>query len=264
MKLREIENIVIAFLFGVLLLACKPQKEILYLQDASAGEWGSVVPVDIRLRTADKISIIVNCKTQESNQLYNLPYVMRQHGAEGASVNTTILGYTVDANGDIDFPVVGKLHVAGLTRQEVAIAVKLALQAKGEKDPAVTVNYLNLAFSVVGEVNNPGQYPINKDNITLLEAISTAGDLTIYGKRGNVRVMRLVDGKQVTYEVDLRSAQSVYSSPAYYLQQNDIVYVEPNNMRARQSTVNGNYFRSTSFWVSLASITAAILIAIFK
>ena len=123
---------------------------------------------------------------------------------------------------------------------------------------------MNLTISVLGEVGKPGRYNIDRDKITLLEAISMAGDLTIYGKRDNVYVMRNEGGKQTSYQVNLLSAQDVYSSPAYYLQQNDVIYVEPNSVRARQSTVNGNNVRSTSFWISLASLLTTITVLFVK
>lgn len=110
----------------------------------------------------------------------------------------------------------------------------------------------------MGEVNRPGQYKISKDKVTILDALSMAGDLTIYGKREKVLVMREENGKQHVYGINLCSGNHIYSSPVYYLQQNDVVYVEPNGTRARQSTVNGNNVRSTSFWISLASLLTSI------
>lgn len=133
------------------------------------------------------------------------------------------------------------------------------------KDPVVTVEFLNLTVSVLGEVSSPGRYNIDRDQITLLDALSMAGDLTIFGKRDEVLVMREVqDGRQQVYRVNLCSANDLYNSPVYYLQQNDVVYVEPNSMRARQSTVNGNNVRSASFWMSLASLLTTITVLFVK
>jgi polysaccharide export outer membrane protein len=117
---------------------------------------------------------------------------------------------------------------------------------------------MNLTVSVIGEVSRPGRYPIEKDKYTIIDALSQAGDLTIYGNRENVKVLRMIDGSETSFKVNLCSANSVLSSPVYYLQQDDIVYVEPNDMRARQSTVNGNNVRSTSFWISVASLAASV------
>ena len=173
--------------------------------------------------------------------------------------------YTVDSKGDIDFPVLGKLHVQDMTREEVAVYIKKELQSHDLiKDPVVTVEFMNLSVNVMGEVNRPGRYNIDKDHLTILDALSQAGDLTIYGKREKVLVLRNENGKQRVYGINLCSADHLYSSPVYYLQQNDVVYVEPNDTKARQSTVNGNNVRSTSFWISLASLLTTISVLIFK
>ena len=123
---------------------------------------------------------------------------------------------------------------------------------------------MNLTVSVLGEVTRPGRFNIDKDRITLLDAIGMAGDLTVFGKRDRVIVQREVNGEQKAYFVDLTSARSLYRSPVYYLKQNDIVYVEPNDFKARQSTVNGNTVRSSSFWVSIASLLTSIMVLIVK
>jgi len=117
---------------------------------------------------------------------------------------------------------------------------------------------MNLYYQVLGEVARPGRYAIDKDAMTLLDALGAAGDLTIYGRRDRVMVLRDENGKARTYEVDLCSASDLLSSPAYYIRQNDVIYVEPNDVRARQSTVNGNNVRSTSFWISLTSLAASV------
>ena len=198
--------------------------------------------------------------------LFNLPIVSQQVGQESSSgTNRGLSGYTVDSKGDIDFPVLGGLHVQGMTREEVAVYIKKELQSHDLiKDPVVTVEFMNLSVNVMGEVNRPGRYNIDKDHLTILDALSQAGDLTIYGKREKVLVLRNENGTQRVYGINLCSADHLYSSPVYYLQQNDVVYVEPNDTKARQSTVNGNNVRSTSFWISLASLLTTISVLIFK
>ena len=132
------------------------------------------------------------------------------------------------------------------------------------KDPVVTVEFMNLCVAVLGEVNTPGRYAIERDRTTILDVLSQAGDLTIYGNRTNVMVMRKEGDTQRIYSLDLTSGSNIYSSPAYYVQQNDVVYVEPNSVRARQSTVNGNNVRSTAFWISLASLLTSVAILVFN
>lgn len=249
---------------ALVLASCAAPDKIAYFQDTA----GSSVSVSasashIKLRPEDKIAILVNTSNDQLNNLYNLPYISQRLGQISQSVSTNysqaVSGYTLDANGDIDFPVLGKIHVGGLTRDEVASYVKSQLIVNDlAKDPVVTVEFMNLTVSVFGEVTRPGRYAIEKDKVTILDALGMAGDLTIYGKRENVRVIRTEGDTQKSYNIDLCNARNTLSSPVYFIQQDDVIYVEPNDVRARQSTVNGNNVRSTSFWISLASLAASV------
>lgn len=263
MKIRYILFLLtVAFLLG----SCTTPK-VAYFTDLKPGVAEQVLnPQEIRIRPEDKISILVNSRDPLLMNLFNLPIVSRQIGTvSGTSSNQGISGYTVNKEGYIDFPVLGYIHVAGMTREEVASCIKEELVSKNlVKDPVVTVEFMNLTVSVLGEVANPGRFNIDKDKLTLLDALSMAGDLTVYGKRENVIVQREENGKKVLYRVNLNSGYDLYASPVYYLQQNDIVYVEPNSVRARQATVNGNNIRSASFWMSLASLLTTIIVLIVK
>lgn len=251
-------------------VSCSTPKEISYFQDLQPGvtELTITDPVEIKVRPKDKLSILVNAQDQKLTNLFNLPIVSQQIGQEsqGRSGNTRgVSGYTVDTKGFINFPVLGKVKVEGKTREQ--IAEYLTEQIKEQeliKDPVVTVEFMNLCVSVMGEVNKPGRVSIDRDNLTILDALSEAGDLTIFGKREKVLVLRQENGKQRVYGVNLCSANHLYSSPVYYLQQNDVVYVIPNDTKSRQSTVNGNTVRSTSFWISLASLITSIAVLIVK
>ena len=254
-----------------LLSSCNASKEVVYFQDMRPGESEIKMPEvkSILVRPEDKISIIVNSRDPQLTDLFNLPYVSRQLGQSSFTGGMTrgtsqgVSGYTVDANGDIDFPVLGKIKVAGLQREDIAKYIKQELISRNlVKDPVVTVEFMNLCISVMGEVNTPGRFSIDRDRVTILDALSMAGDLTIYGNRSKVMVMRQEGDTQRVYGVNLTSGAHVYSSPVYYLQQNDVVYVEPNHVKARQSTVNGNNVRSTSFWISLASLLTSVAILI--
>ena len=254
-----------------LLSSCNASKEVVYFQDMRPGESEIKMPEvkSILVRPEDKISIIVNSRDPQLTDLFNLPYVSRQLGQSSFTGGMTrgtsqgVSGYTVDANGEIDFPVLGKIKVAGLQREDIAKYIKQELISRNlVKDPVVTVEFMNLCISVMGEVNTPGRFSIDRDRVTILDALSMAGDLTIYGNRSKVMVMRQEGDTQRVYGVNLISGAHVYSSPVYYLQQNDVVYVEPNHVKARQSTVNGNNIRSTSFWISLASLLTSVAILI--
>ena len=267
MKRKSISILTWFMTAGALALgSCSTPKEIAYFQDMSSADGQRIVESNpIRVRPKDKISIIVNCKSPELTALFNLPYVTQRLGENTRSTIATgysqgyISGYTVDERGFVDFPVLGEISVAGLTREEIAAEVKRELSEQGQAtDAVVTVDFMNLYYQVLGEVAKPGRYAIDKDAVTILDAIGTAGDLTIYGRRECVRVLRNESGRVRAYEVSLCSASDLISSPAYYVQQGDVIYVDPNDVRARQSTVNGNNVRSTSFWISLTSLAATV------
>lgn len=256
-----------------LAVSCSTPKQISYFQDAASVSGMHVIPhKQITVRPKDKISVIVNTSSDKLTSLFNLPYVTQRLGQNvGSTIGMTgtsqgyISGYSIDGKGYIDFPVLGRIRVGGMTREQIAQTVKDELARQGQaSDAVVTVEFMNLYYQVLGEVTKPGRYPIDKDEITVLDALSVAGDLTIYGRRDNVKVLRNQDGKQESYILDLCSMESLINSPAYYLQQGDMIYVEPNSVRARQSTVNGNNVRSTSFWISLASLASSISLIVIN
>ena len=267
MKFCKILSLILMVLAAV---SCSTPKEISYFQDLQPGvtELTITDPVEIKVRPKDKLSILVNAQDPKLTNMFNLPIVSQQIGQESTGSSGTIRGvsgYTVDSFGDINFPVLGKIRVEGMTREQIAdYLTKQLKEQELIKDPVVTVEFMNLGVSVLGEVNKPGRISINRDNMTILDALSEAGDLTIFGKREKVLVLRQEDGKQRVYGVNLCSADHIYTSPVYYLQQNDVVYVIPNNTKSRQSTVNGNTVRSTSFWISLASLITSIAVLIVK
>ncbi|MDR1743517.1 MAG: polysaccharide biosynthesis/export family protein [Dysgonamonadaceae bacterium] len=259
----KLKNFLLASAFLFILNSCSPVKNIAYLQDLQYGETEDLSKTsEITVKPGDKISIVVNSKDPLLADLFNLPIISHRVGySQLSSLNQSqqISCYTVDQEGKIDFPVLGKVDVAGKNREAISALIKGELIGRNlVNDPVVTVEFANLYISVLGEVNKPGRYNIDQDNITLFDAIGMAGDLTIFGKRTDVVVMRESDGKRTSYKVDLTSSRDLYASPAYYLQQKDVVYVEPNDTRARQSTVNGNNVRSTSFWISLASLLTSV------
>ena len=259
-------KLIILLFSGLLLLGCDASKQVLYLQNLQTGNTHTITPnKDITIQPRDMLSIVVSSKDPELAALFNLPRISFQAGiSQINTVNNQISGYTVDPQGNIDFPNLGTIHIAGLSRSEVAEKIKSRLMEEELlKDAVVTVDYMNLHFSVMGEVSKPGTFNIDRDQTTLLEAISKAGDLTIYGKRDRVFLIREKNGERTTYRVDLRSAD-LFDNPAYYIQQNDIVYVEPNKMRAGQSTVNANNVRSVSLWTSIASLLTSVSVLIFK
>ena len=247
---------------AVFFTACTSTKKILYLQD--------VVPLkqqeieqkyEVIIHSDDLLAIMVNSRDPELALPFNMPMVTYQLGSNSTG-QQRVLGYLVDTNGDIDFPILGKIHVEGLTRMQLTELVKNKL-IEGDliKDPIVTVQFLNFKVSVMGEVGRPGSFTISGDRITLLEALSMAGDLIIYGRRDRVGVIRENNGKRTILFHDLRSAE-IFNSPCYYLQQNDIVYVEPNKAKSGQSGINQN--NTIGVWVSVISLLTTIAVLIFK
>ncbi len=240
----------------LLLSSCGSQKDISYLQGASEGYIQQIDKLfEVKIKPDDLIAIMVNSRDTELAQMFNLPMVSYQTGTRVTGQNT-VLAYLVDYQGNIDFPQLGTIHVEGMTRTELTSHIKNELISKGYiNDPVVTIQFQNYQVSVIGEVVRPGSFSISSDRVTIFDALSMAGDMTIYGQRDNVRVIREENGQRIIAVVDLRSAD-ILTSPYYYLQQNDVVYVEPNRARAGQSEINTN--RSVGTYASILSVLISI------
>lgn len=247
-----------------ILTGCASQKQISYLQNVPENYRQKVTQdYDIRIHTDDLLSIMVNSKDLELVQMFNLPMVSYQIGNTGYSGGQNrVLGYLVDKEGNIDFPQLGSIKVQGMTRSELTQYIKEQLIGKGlVKDPIITIQFLNYKVSVIGEVTRPGTFDITSDRITLLDALSRAGDLTIFGRRDNVKVIREENGERIVATLDLRS-DDIFDSPYYYLRQNDVVYVEPNKVKAGQREINQN--RSIGTFASIVSVLISIAVLVFK
>lgn len=255
---------------GAVLLAssCTTPKNIAYFQDVNNGE--SLQPqqaYDIRVKPEDKLSILVNTQDASLSAMFNLIQTQDRLN-NNAKVGATIPSYssesrtsyyTVDSQGDIKFPVLGMIHIAGMKRSEVARYIEKRLISEDlVKDPIVTVEFINTGFSVLGEVAAPGRYEFNKDRMTILEAIAMAGDLKNTGLRENVVVVRQETNGEKAYKVDLTDTHKLWQSPVYYLQQDDVIYIEPNDKSKRETTSAGNTLYNPSFWVSIGSIGISV------
>jgi len=247
-----------------LVSACSTPKNFNYLQDLTNGQVITTsVDGTIRLQPKDQISILVKSKDPLMSSLFNkgISTSMKSGQTDG---NVYVTGYTLGPDGNIDFPVLGKIQLKGLSRYEAEQVIQKKLQEEQLKDANVTVEFMNLSYTMTGEVNRPGVYPIQKDAVTLLEALGQAGDMSVYGKRDSIMVVRDVDGTRKAYVLGLNSAKDLLSSEAYYVRQNDIIYIKANDTKARQSTASGNETRSISFWLSLASVLTTIAVLVFK
>lgn len=243
------------------LTSCGTVKDIAYFQNKVVNEPEAIDKhAGIVIQPKDMLSIVVSSRNPELVVMFNLPVISYQAGSEIVSGGgqQRLMGYVVDNDGNIDFPVLGTLKVAGLTRWELSNLIKDRLIKDGLlSDAVVTVEFMNFKVSVIGEVNSPGTYTLNNDKVTILQAISLARDLTIFGLRENVCVIREREGERVIYEINLCDV-SMFNSPAYYLQQNDVVYVQPSSVKARQSTTDDKSLRLTSIFVSGGSLLVSV------
>ncbi|MCQ2330019.1 MAG: polysaccharide biosynthesis/export family protein [Paludibacteraceae bacterium] len=252
-------------LLSFLFVACKTPKQVAYFQDVldkdtlmTSGEIKSFA-----VRPGDKLLIIVSSSIPEMAAVFNLPVVGYRIGTNYNNSNLnnsqSTMSYIVGSDGNIDFPVLGKVKVDGLQRDSVASLIKNRLVNENLcNDAVVNVEIDNAYVNILGEVAKPGRYLLTNDCITIFDALSMAGDLAIQGYRNNILVARKTSEGTQIYKLDLTQMGQIVHSPAYYIQQGDVIYVEPNNYRKRQTTVNGNNVLSASFWISVTSLAATI------
>ena len=260
---KVIKTLTLAIIVVMAMSACKGTKQVAYFQDVANKDtvlMTAIAQVQC-VHPGDKLMVVVHSRVPQLAALYNMPIVGTRIGMENSgSRSQSTMAYTVDSKGQIDFPVLGKLTVAGLKREEVAEMIQSRLINENLcNDAVVAVERDNAYVNILGEVARPGRYALTKDNMTVLDGLGMAGDLGIQGKRVNVMVIRSGEGKTQTYQLNMNDLAQVVSSPAYYIQEGDVIYVEPNNYRKRQTSVNANNMLSTGFWISVASLTTSIV-----
>lgn len=246
----------IPFFLIILFFSCASRKDIVYYQNIdSLSVKEKSNSYEIKIQPDDLLYIIVSADDTEAAAQFNLnsiklPNPLRLDFSQGQEVNQL---YLVNEAGYINFPVLGKMKVSGLTRTELlkTLEEKIGVYIK---DPIVNLRINNFKISVLGEVNTPGTYNIGSERITLIEALTMAKDLTIYGKRNNILIIREIDGVKSYNRVDITKADFI-NSPFYYLGQNDIVYVEPNKNKINGAAVGPN----TSVIISVTSILITII-----
>lgn len=271
-KMKTIK-VALTALLSIIIVSCASQKDVVYLQDLQ-NEVKTIQmnqTYEVKIQPDDMLGITVNSRDPKLSAQFNMPIIGYQIGsrtnADQVSSTNTLQGYIVNKDGDINFPVLGKLRVAGMTRTELTKLLEDRLKdesgAEGAyvKDAIVTVKFLNYKISVLGEVTRPGNFSLTTDRITVLEALALAGDMTIYGQRENVHVIRDNNGGTQNLIVNLKSSD-LFNQEGYYLQQNDVVYVVPNKIKAQQSGINQN--NNIGIWISSASLLATIIALIIK
>ncbi|SIQ77308.1 polysaccharide biosynthesis/export family protein [Maribacter ulvicola] len=247
-------KLVSCFVIGAFVISCASPKDVVYFQDASNYE--TIVSDNSHTNTF-KVDDVIGINVSTLDPAASIPFnLFSSAGGEGGYSQPRELDYIVDKNGEIDFPVLGAIKIVGLTPEETKELLKEKLQPY-LKNPIINLRLRNFTVTVLGEVNQPGTYQVNGEQITVLEAIGLANDLGIKGRRDNVLVIRDFNGTKVYTRIDLTSKEAL-NSPEYYLTQNDVVYVEPNKSAVTQSTLDGR----AGLTVSIASliITTAVII----
>jgi polysaccharide export outer membrane protein len=253
----------IALLLVVLMSSCVTRKELTAFQNVTAETAEAVNEVmkpqpEPRVKINDALIITVSALDPEAVIPYNLPTI--SYESPTTSTVPTVASYqyyTVDEQGYIDFPILGKLYVVGMRQSEVISLIENKLQGQ-VVNPIVTMRFLNARVTVLGEVKRPGTYTLNNGRMTLLEALGVAGDLTQYANRANVLITRENNGKVEFARLDLRKDE-IFTSPFFYLQQNDVVYVEPNQARTTSNQSIGLWLSMVGTVASAATVVVSVL-----
>ena len=256
----KIRTLIIAILTIATTTSCVSRKSIVYFQDETLEE-GQLVsdPVQLKYKPDDILTINISATDPDTVRPFNLPLVSNStNDLINAQGTLQQQSYLIDYDGNIEFPVLGTIKVAGLTRTELTTFLVDRIKTMAN-NPIVNIRLVNFTITVIGEVSSPGTFTMQDERVSLVEALGYANDLTIYGQRKTVKLIREVDGKKKFANIDLTSINTV-NSDLYYLQQNDIIYVEPNNAKVRSSSYNQNNGVLLSAIGTLTTILAIFII----
>lgn len=250
----KLKNLLYILTLSLFITSCVSKKRITRFQYDDINQ--SLVSNDYKtvFKPDDLLQITISAQDLKSVAPFNLPAVNFAAATGLAIAQPMQQAYLVDSKGRIDFPILGEIEVGGKTREEVIKAFKLRLDPDYVKKPTINIIISNFKVTVTGDVRRPGTFTIPNERITIIEAVGLAGDINISARRDNVLVVREELGKKTTYRVNLLSKE-LFTSPVYYLQQNDMVYVEPNNAKAQSAAFNQN----TGLWVSIGSILISLM-----
>lgn len=242
-------------IYTCLATGCAPRRDLVYFSNlAQQTSQAKLQPQEVKIQQNDLLSVSINSLNQESNVLFAL-----NTKKPTADNNYKVEGYRVSKDGMINLPVVGNVRLEGLTIEQAQATISRELD-KYVKKPVVDVQLVNFKVTVIGEVNKPSSFTVQGDNINLLEALGMAGDMTVYGKRENVLVIRQENGQRIMKRLNLNN-QDVMSSPFFYLKQNDIVYVEPDKSKAIEYSPNT---RIMPIVIASISAVAVLITAVLK
>lgn len=268
------KKFIIPILAGLLLIGCKASHNIVYLQDA--GQRAIFIPGDLTpipeavIKVGDLLSITVNSNTPEAAMPFNLPIypVPRAENAYNIGSGTSgitgsqgaLQNYLVDTEGKIVFPVIGKLYVAGMTKSQLSDLIKNRIYPRYiNEEPIILIRYAGFKISILGEVARPGVINTNNEKITILEALAYAGDLTMFALRDNILLIREKDGKRETVRIDIRD-KNLLNSPYYFLQQDDVLYVQPNEVKINNTAFTSTLAIPVSVIGTLSSLASLVII----
>ncbi len=263
----KFNSLIIAFVCTVFMISCTSYKNVPYLQNPEVvnSYLDSLPMYDAKIMPKDLLTITVNTSDPEAAAPFNLVVQSPINVARTSNLTQqpSLQQYLVNNDGFIDFPVLGRLQVGGLTKNQAEDLIREKLGDYLRETPIVTVRMSNYKIAVLGEVARPGMFTVNNEKVNIFEALALAGDLTVWGLRDNVKLIREdATGKREIISLNLNNAEIV-TCPYYYLQQNDILYVSPNKTKAKNSDIG----QSTSLWFSATSILvsiASLLVTIFK
>ena len=253
-------NIILIVSTLLIFTGCTTQKKLAYFNTVTASSAESINAqlknerADARILTDDRLSITVSALDPNAVAIYNLPFVsFASPGSDQIYASPVLQSYLVNSQGNINFPVLGEIKLEGLTLTEAGNLIKSKL-AEHVADPIVNIQFVNFRITVLGEVLRPGQFPVANERVTILDALGLAGDMTAYGRRDNVLLTRNNNGKLEFARINLNSDE-VFKSPYFYLQQNDVIYVEPNTVKSISSQDIPLYL---SFLSTLATLVTLI------
>ena len=237
-----------------LLTACATSKQILYFQDIEGKEFKPFAnSYEAVIKKDDRLAIVVSGPDKAVTAPYNLTLAELSNGGSGVNPEQSTLSYLVDSEGNIDFPILGRIHVEGMTREQLVRKLTEEI-GRDVKDPSVYVSFRNFKITVLGEVKAPGTYTLDSEKCNILQALGRAGDLLITAQRDGIILLREENGVQKHYPIDLRDSR-LFELPYFYLQQNDIIYVPPSATRVASGTA------ATGIWGTiLSSITTTIAV----
>lgn len=259
--MRKRKSLIILLLLPLLLAGCQSYKKVPYLQDAlqevAAGDIGMAdMPLyDARIMPKDLLTIVVSCPEEPELAIpFNLTMTIPLSKENYLTSQPVLQQYLVDNKGNIDFPVIGNIHIGGLTKSEAEQLIKDKLQPQFREVPIVTVRMVNYKISVIGEVAHPGTFTISNEKVNIFEVLAMAGDMTVYGIRDKVKLIREDNqGKREIITLNLNDSD-IINSPYYYLQQNDILYVTPNKTVSKNSGISN----STTIWISVVGTLVSL------